>query len=125
MPAASPGRGRCGVMDADLGRGAVGLLVPFVGDGEEVAVGVTQGDVGEHGGGQGAAVVQLLAALFDFAFVGERAQHLFEFGAQCVLQPEGAGDLFGAGLARLLPDEGEDVGLGRKGGGGFSSGFGQ
>ncbi len=66
-----------------------------------------------------------LRRCFDCAFVGKLAQHGFELGAQRVLQAEGAGDLFGTDLARLLPDEGEDVGLGRQGGGGSFSGFGQ
>ena len=61
-------------------------------------------------------MVQFLAPFLDRAFVGEVAQHALEFGAQRVLQAEGAGDFAGADFARLLADEGEDVGLGGEGG---------
>ena len=98
-----------------FGAGAVRLLVPFVGRGDEFAVGVARGDVGEHGRGQGAGVMQLLAALLDRAFVGEFAQHALEFGAHGVLEAEGAGDLAGADFAGLLADEGENVSLGGEG----------
>ena len=47
--------------NADFRRRAVRLLVPFVGRGDEIAVAVARGDVGQHGGGQGAGVMQLLA----------------------------------------------------------------
>ena len=56
--------------NADFRGGPMRLFVPFVGRGDEVAVAVAGGDVGEHGGGQGAGVVQLLVALLDRAFVG-------------------------------------------------------
>ena len=74
-----------------------------------------RGHVGEQGRGQGAGVMQLLAPLLDQALVGEVAQHALELGARGVLQAEGAGDLAGADLAGAVPDEGEEVGLGRKG----------
>ena len=67
--------------------------------------------------GQGAGVMQLLAAALDAAFVGQFAQHALERGAVGVLQPEGAGDLARADLAGLLADEGEDLFLGGEGGG--------
>ena len=50
------------------------VFVPFVRRGDEIAIGVTGRDIGEHGRGQRAGMVQLLAALFDGAFVGELAQ---------------------------------------------------
>ncbi len=103
-------------VNADFRRRAVRLLVPFVGGGDEVAVGVARGDVGEHGRGQGAGVMQLLAAFLDRAVVAEFAQHALEFGAHGVLQAEGAGDFAGADFAGLLADEGENVSLGGKGG---------
>ena len=77
---------------------------------------VARGDVGEHGRGQRAGVMQLLAALLDRAFVGEFAQHALELGAHGVLEAEGAGDLAGADFAGLLADEGENVSLGGEGG---------
>ena len=79
--------------------------------------GVALGDVGEHDGGQGAGVVQLLAPLLDFALVGKLAQHLLQRGAVGVLQPEGARDLAHAGLALVRADEGEDVVAGGRGSG--------
>ena len=77
---------------------------------------IARGDVGEDGGGQGAGVMQLLAARLDRAVVGEVAQHALELGAHGVLEAEGAGDLAGADLAGPLADEGENVSLGGKGG---------
>src|SRR6185312_8580465 len=101
--------------DADLRRGAVRLLVPFVRRGNEVAVAVARRDVREHGRGQGAGMMQLLVASLDGASVGEIAQHALQVRAQRVLQAEGAGDFARADLARLLTDEGEDFGLVREG----------
>ena len=46
-------------------------------------------------------MMQLLAPLFDGAFVGEFAQQTLEIGAQRVLQSEGAGDFAGADFAGL------------------------
>ena len=103
-------------VDADFRRRAVRVLVPFVGRGDQVAVAVARGDVGEHGRGQGAGVVQFLALLLDRAFVAEFAQHALEFGAHGVLEAEGAGDFAGADFAGLFADEGENVGLGGEGG---------
>ena len=57
-------------VNADFRRGPVRLLVPFVGRGDQFAVAVARGDVGEHGRGQGAGMMQLLAPLLDRAFVG-------------------------------------------------------
>ena len=103
-------------VNADFRRRAVRVLVPFVGRGDQFAVGVARGHVGEHGRGQRAGVMQLLAPLLDRAFVGEVAQHALEFGAQRVLQAEGARDLAGADLAGVLADEGEQFSLGGEGG---------
>ncbi len=103
-------------MNADFRRGPMGVLVPFVRSGNEVAVAVARRHIGEHGRGQDAGMVQLLAALLDRAFVGELAQQALEVGAQCVFQAEGARDFAGADFAGLVSDEGEDVGLGGKGG---------
>ena len=114
-PAASPGRILRGIGNADLRRRPVRLFVPFVGRGDEIAVGVARGDVGEHGRGQGAGVVQLLVALFHRAFVGEFAQHALELGAHGVLETEGAGDFAGADLAGLRANEGENVSFGGEG----------
>ena len=102
-------------VDADFRCRAVRLLVPFVGCGDEVAVAITRGDVGEHGGGQSAAVMQFLAALLDSALVAELAQHALELGAHGVLEAEGAGDLAGADFAGPLAYEGENVSLGGEG----------
>ena len=102
-------------VNADFRRRSVRRFVPFVGGGDEVAVGIARGDVGDHGRGQGAGVVQLLAAFLDRAVVGQVAQHALEFGAHGVLEAEGAGDLAGAGFAFVSGNEGEDFSLGGKG----------
>src|SRR5262249_6107079 len=94
---------------ADLGGGAVLGLVPLGGKRDQLAIGIARGDVADHDRGQGPGVMQLLAAALDAVFVGEIAQHALERGAVGVLQAEGTGDLAGADLAGLLPDEGEEV----------------
>ena len=94
---------------ANLGRGAVLGLVPFGRQCDQLAVGIARGDVAEHDVGQGAGMMQLLAAALDAAFVGKLAQHALEVGAVGVLHAEGARDLAGADLAGMLADEGEDV----------------
>jgi hypothetical protein len=88
------------------------VLVPFVRGGDEIAVAVSRSDVGEHGRGQGARMVQFLASFLDRPFVGEFAQQALEIGAQRVLQAEGTGDFAGADFAGFVSDEGEDVSLG-------------
>ena len=114
-PATSSGRGAARDAYADLRRRAVLVLVPFGRQRDQLAVAVARGDVGEHDVGQGAGMVQLLAAALDAAFVGELAQHALERGAVGVLQAEGARDLARADLAGLLADEGEEVVFGGKG----------
>ena len=101
---------------ADFRGGPVGVLIPFVGSSDEVAVAVARRHIGEHGGGQDAGMMQLLAPLLDGAFVGELAQNALEVGAQGVFQAKGAGDFARADFARLVTDKGENVGLGGKGG---------
>ena len=111
-------------MDADARRLAVLLGVPFGRNRDQFAVAVALGDVGEHDGGQGAGVVQLLAPPLDLALVGKLAQHVLERGAVVVLQAEGARDLAHAGLALVRADEGEDVFAGGEAGGpGLGAGF--
>ena len=44
---------------------AMRVLVPFVRGGNEIAIAVTRRDISKHGRGEGAGMVQLLAALFD------------------------------------------------------------
>ena len=75
-------------LDADFRRRAMRLLVPFVGRGDEVAVAVAGGDIGEHGRGQGAGMMQLLVPFLDCAFVGHVAQHALEFGPHRIFHPK-------------------------------------
>ena len=70
---ARPGAARR--MDADFRRLAVRLLVPFGRNGDQFAVAVALGDVGQDDLRQRAGLMQLLAAAFDAAFVGQFAQH--------------------------------------------------
>ena len=65
--------------------------------------------------GQGARLVQLLAALLDRALIGEVAQHALQFGAIGILQTEGARDLARAGFAGMVLDEGEQLLAGGEG----------
>ena len=85
-----------------------------VGSGDQFAVAVAFGDVGNDDRGQGAGGMQLLAAAFQPAFVAQFAQHALERGAVIVLEVEGAGDFARADLAGLLADEGEKLVLGGK-----------
>ena len=101
--------------DPDSRYRAVGVLVPFGRRGDQLAVVVAAGDVGQRDLGQGAGMVQLLALGLDAAFVGELAQHALQLDAAVVLQIEGAGDLARADLAGLLGDKGEDFFLAGEG----------
>jgi len=96
----------------------VHLFVPLGWNRHKFAVGVAPADVGSHDRRQRAGVMQLVAAAFDPAFVGEVAQHLPERCALGVLQAEGARDLARADLAALGADKGEKLfraGQGRAG----------
>ena len=102
--------------DADFRRRAMRFLVPFVGRGDQVAVGVARRSTSASTvEGRVPGMVQLLAALLDRAFVGELAQQALELGAHGVLQAEGARDLAGADFAGVLADEGEEFCLGGEG----------
>src|SRR5262249_44814932 len=103
-------------MEANLGRLAVGFLVPFGRYGDQLAIGVAFGDFGEHHIGQRARVMQLLAPFLDRSFLGEVAKHLLEGGAIRILETEGAGDFTGADVAGFLADEGKHVRFGREDG---------
>ena len=61
-------------VNADFRCGPVRFFIPFVRGGDEVAVAVACRNIGQHGRGQRAGMVQLLAPLFDRSFVGEFAQ---------------------------------------------------
>jgi len=111
---ARPGAARAG--DADDRRSAVRLFIPFRGPGQELAVGVAAGDVGDHYGGQRPGMMQALTPPFDVAFVGKLAQHALErrpvgiFGAEC---PR---NLARADFAGMLADEGKQLFARGKGG---------
>ena len=100
----------------DLGGRAVLGLVPFGRKRDQLAVGIARRDVGDHNMGEGAGMVQLLAAAFDAALVSQLAQHGLERGAVGVLHAEGAGDLARADFSRLPADEGNEIVFGGKGG---------
>ena len=84
-------------------------LVPFGGHGDQFAVAVAAGDVGQHAAAARRPDAGLAAALRERAVVGELAQDAFQFDAVGVLQPERAGDFAGAGLAGLRADECDDL----------------
>jgi len=101
--------------DPDSRYRAVGVLVPFGRRGDQLAVVVAAGDVGQCNLGQGAGRVQLFTVGLDAAFVGQLTQHALQLDAAVVLQIEGAGDLARADLAGLLGDKGEDFFLAGEG----------
>src|SRR5207244_5479240 len=82
--------------------------VPFGGSGEQFAVGVAAGDVGDHGGRQGGGLVDLPPALGDGAVIGEFAQDALQLDAVGILQAELAGDFPRADLAWIRTDKGDD-----------------
>ena len=100
----SPRRG-----DADDGRRAVRLLVPFGRPRQKFAVAVAAGDVGQHDGRQRAGMVQAFAAPIDDAFVAKLSQHAIERRAVRVLGAERARDLARADLAATFADEGDKL----------------
>ncbi len=55
--------------------------------------------------------MQLFAPFFDRTFVGEFSQQTFEIGAERVFETECASNFAGADFARIVTDEGENVGL--------------
>ena len=77
----------------DFGRGAVLLLIPFVGKRNQFAVAITFHDIGQRDGSEGAGAMQLLAPIFDLSFVGQFAQDALQPGASLVLQMESACNL--------------------------------
>ena len=91
------------------------VLGPFDRNGDQLAVGVAAGDVGERDRRQRAGGDELLALAVDAAFVGQFAEQALELDPAVVLQIEGAGDFAGADLAGLVADEGDDFFLGGEG----------
>ena len=109
------------------------FLVPLDGHGDQVAVAVAGGDVGEHDLGQGAGLVQALARALDRAFQLQLLEDFLQHNLVVAANAEGAGDLAladlvgqgGASLRRRLAfagDEGEDV-LAARHRGFFGGGF--
>ena len=111
-------------MHADARRLAVLLGVPLGRNGDQFAVAVALGDIGEDHGGEGAGMVQFLAPFLDGALVLKVAQHVTQRSAVGVLQAERARDLAHAGLALVRADEGDNVFAGGEAGGRcFLAGF--
>src|SRR3954451_1643273 len=103
-------------VDADTRRRAVLFGVPFGRNGNQFAITIALGDVGEHHSGKGAGVMQLLAPPIDCSFFGEVAEHVAQRSAIRILEAESARDLAHAGLALVRADEGDDLFAGRKAG---------
>jgi len=97
-----------GNMDADLRRLAVFDLIPLGGRCDQFAVAVASGDVGHHGRRQACGFAYFLAALGDDAFVGQLAQHSFQFGAVGVLQAKFPRNLAGSNFPWLRTDKGDE-----------------
>ena len=111
---ARPGAARAG--DADDRRSAVRLFIPFRGPGQELAVGVAAGDVGDHYGGQRPGMMQALTPPFDVAFVGKLAQHALERRPVGILGAECPRNLARTDFAGVLADEGKQLFARGKGG---------
>jgi hypothetical protein len=99
------GVARC--MDADDRRRAVDLFVPLGRAGQQFAVAVAAGDVGENDRRQSAGVMQPFAPAIDAAFIGQIAQHALERGTICIFGAERARDFADADLAAAFADEGD------------------
>ena len=91
--------------DANDGRRAVRVLVPFGRAREQFAVAVAAGDVGKDDRRQTAGAMQPFPVPFDVTAFGQIAEHALEFGAVGVLGAESAGDLARADIAGALADE--------------------
>jgi hypothetical protein len=94
-------------MDADDRRRAMERFVPLGRTGQELAIAVAAGDVGENDRRQSAGVMQPFAPAIDAAFIGQIAQHALERGAIRILGAEGARDFADADLAASFADEGD------------------
>jgi hypothetical protein len=98
-------------LEADLGRRAVRLLVPFGRCCDQLAVAVALADLGEHElrqGSRGGAF--LLAAPTDVTFLAELLQQRPDgVAVGAMLEAEGVHDLAAVDLARLAGDEGQNL----------------
>jgi hypothetical protein len=83
-------------------------LVPFGGGGDQLAVGVAAGDVGDQCRGERVRLGHRVAFFLDGAVVGELAQHALELDAIGVLQAELARNFAGPDLSGICLDEGDD-----------------
>src|SRR5436190_19731529 len=92
-------------MDSDLGGRPVRGLIPVCRNRNELAMGVARRDVGDYHMRQCPGMMQLSAAAFEPAFIGELAQHALERRAVGVLHAEGAGNLARAYFSRPAADE--------------------
>jgi hypothetical protein len=95
-------------MNPDFRRGAVLFLIPFGGRRDQLAVVVASGDVGHHGRRQGGRLLDLLAAFFDRALIGQFAQNALQLDAVGVFQAELARDLAGSDVPRTRTNKGDD-----------------
>ena len=98
-------------VDADSWRLAVFDLIPFGWNGDQLAVAVATGDIGQQSGRQGFGLADFLAAFLDDAFVRQLSQQLLQRDTVGIFEAELAGDLASPDLAGIGADEGDD-GLG-------------
>src|SRR6185437_3341293 len=109
---AGPGMARD--VDTDFGSLALLDLVPFGGSGDQLAIGVAAGDVGEQRRRQRGGLDNLLAVLLDRVLIDKIAQDALELGAVGILQAELARDFLGSDLSGVSADESDDGVPGRK-----------
>ena len=103
-----------GQLDDDPGRFA--LPIPLGRTGHEVAVPIPGGNVGQHDGGQAAALAETAAAAIQRPLLLDLLQDRLEPDLVGALQAEGLGDLALADRSGRVGDEGEDLLAGGKNG---------
>jgi hypothetical protein len=111
--------------NADFGRRAVCVLIPFGRDRDQFAIGIAGRDLDQTYGSQRASVTQLIAAALHLSGIGKLPQHVLEFGPIGVPQAEGARDLAHTDLPGLRAYKGQEFRLGRDCRGIAAGGFGQ
>ncbi len=100
--------------NSDFRDRATGEFVPLVRCGNEISFLVASGHAGNQCRSECAGVMQFFPAFFDQSFIRQAAKHVLEIGAKRVLESKCTRDFTRPDLPRLITDEGEEVGSGRK-----------
>ena len=95
--------------EANFRRLAVLGRIPLGGLGDELAVPVAAGDLGDDDLGQPSRDLKTAAASVDLAFFPEPPQQIVQFGFACGIQPEGAHDFAFRHAAAAFLNEGKQL----------------